>query len=103
MTEPYYLTRVFRSDPLNSIRAVGPPCIQGFEGVSEEQVPHFYPGKNEFVGEITKKYNIPQEAYMGGAETMYPEFRKKIKDKYTIPEKCPTACGGPGEFGLRNQ
>lgn len=61
------------------------------------------PGKNQFVGEITKKYHIPEEAYMGGAETMCPEFRKKIKDKCTIPDKCPTDCGGPGGFGLRNQ
>ena len=103
LSEPYYLTRVFREDPVRSINAVGPPCVQGFEGVQEEQVPHFYPGKNEFVGEITRKYNIPAEAYMGGAETMYPEFRKKLQDRYKIPDKCPAACGGPGEFGLRGQ
>jgi hypothetical protein len=32
---------------------------------------------------------------------MYPEYRKRIKDKYVIPEKCPRACGGPGLFPLR--
>jgi len=103
LTEPYYLTRIFRQDPVASIHAVPPPCVQGDEGVPEEAVPHYMPGKNQFVGEITKKYHIPEEAYMGGAETMYPEFRKKIKDKYTIPDKCPNDCGGPGVFGLRNQ
>ena len=25
---------------------------------------------------------------MGGAETMYPEFRDKIKDKFVLPAKC---------------
>jgi hypothetical protein len=32
---------------------------------------------------------------MGGAETMYPAFREKIKDKFTMPAKCQRNCGGP--------
>ena len=103
LTEPYYLTRIFKQDSVASIHSVPAPCVQGDEGVPEGAVPHYMPGKNQFVGEITRKYHIPEEAYMGGAETMYPEFRKKIKDKYTIPDKCPNDCGGPGGFGLRNQ
>ena len=32
---------------------------------------------------------------MGGAETMYPEFRDKIKDKFKLPAKCTRSnCGG---------
>jgi hypothetical protein len=42
-------------------------------------VPHILPGKNPFVSEVTDMYHIPQEAVMGGAETMYPEYRKKLK------------------------
>jgi hypothetical protein len=42
-----------------------------------------------------KAYHIPQDAAMGGAETMYPEFRKKLKDRYVRPDKCTNACGGP--------
>jgi hypothetical protein len=26
---------------------------------------------------------------------MYPEFRKKIKDKYVLPPPCKEGCGGP--------
>ena len=43
--------------------------------------------------EMTKVYNIPQEAALGGAETMYPAFRDKIKDKYVMPAKCKRNCG----------
>ena len=44
---------------------------------------------------MTKIYHIPEEASLGGAETMYPEFRDKIKDKFTIPPKCTRNCGAP--------
>jgi hypothetical protein len=35
------------------------------------------------VNEVTEKYNIPLEAVLGGPETMYPEYRNKLKDKDT--------------------
>jgi len=45
--------------------------------------------------EMMKVYNIPPEAALGGKETMYPAFRDKIKDRFTIPPKCARNCGGP--------
>jgi hypothetical protein len=54
----------------------------------EGVVPHFLPGANPFVNELTKIYNIPVEAVLGGAETMYPEYRKKLKDSYVRPAIC---------------
>jgi len=98
LTEPYYLTRTFELSVRPPFPAVGQPCIQGDEGVREGEVPHFLPGENPFLNEVTKAYNIPAEAALGGAETMYPEYRKKLKDKYVIPDKCPRVCGGPGRF-----
>ncbi len=44
-------------------------------------------------------YNIPLEAVRGGAETMYPEYRKKLKDVYVAPEKCTRYCCGGGVVG----
>ena len=58
-------------------------------------VPHFLPGKNSFLDEMTKLYGIPAEAELGGAETMYPAYRDKIKDKFVMPAKCSRNCGGP--------
>jgi hypothetical protein len=42
-------------------------------------VPHHLPGTNTFLGEFSKRFNIPEAATRGGAETMYPEFQQKIK------------------------
>ena len=53
-------------------------------------MPHFLPGTNPFINEFAKMYNIPLEAVRGGAETMYPEYRKKLQDKYVAPKN---ACG----------
>jgi hypothetical protein len=52
-------------------------------------VPHYLPGQNPFVKELTERHNIPVEAVLGGAETMYPEYRKKLRDY--VP---PTAIDG---------
>jgi hypothetical protein len=57
-------------------------------------VPHYLPGKNPFTEEMMKYYGIPPEAAMGGAETMYPEYRDKIKDKFVMPGTCAINCGG---------
>jgi hypothetical protein len=42
-------------------------------------VPHYLPGSNPVLTEFSEQYGIPFEATRGGAETMYPEYRKKIK------------------------
>ncbi len=95
LSEPYYISRTFVMTP-NLINSGGPPCIPGDEGLEEGRVPHFLPGKNPFLDEMMKTYNIPREAALGGAETMYPAFRDKIKDNFKIPEKCKRNCGAGG-------
>ncbi len=101
LTEPLYVTRVFQLTSVPPMRSTGQPCIQGDEGVPEGAVPHYLPGQNPFLLEMTRQYNIPQDTALGGAETMYPDYRKKLKDRYTIPEKCTRYCGGPGLYPLR--
>jgi len=95
LTEPYILTRSYMLTP-TPVAVSGPPCVVGYEGVESGRVPHYLPGKNPFVEEMLRLYNIPKEASLGGAETMYPEFRDKIKDKFVIPGKCKINCGAPG-------
>jgi hypothetical protein len=101
LTQPLYLTRTFELSAVAPARTVGQPCTQVNEGVPQGAVPHYLPGKNPFLEELTKTYGIPADAALGGAETMLPEYRKKIKDGYKLPERCPRACGGPGGFPLR--
>ena len=56
------------------------PCESVEEVVrAEGAVPHYLPGTNPFLTEFAKKYTLPQEAARGGAETMYPEYRTKLK------------------------
>jgi hypothetical protein len=93
LTEPYVLTRSYNlSNTPGSIG--GPPCIVGDEGVESGRVPHYLPGQNPLLEVMTSQYGIPPEAELGGAETMYPEYRDKIKDKFVLPAKCTRNCGG---------
>jgi hypothetical protein len=94
LTEPYYISRSFVLTT-NAMAIGGPPCIIGDEGVPVGSVPHYLPGKNPFLDEVTKLYGIPREAALGGAETMYPAFRDKIKDKFVMAPKCAKNCGTP--------
>ena len=43
-------------------------------------VPHYLPGTNPYFDEYAKMYGIPWEATRGGAETIYPEYRAKLKE-----------------------
>jgi hypothetical protein len=98
LAEPFVLTESFRLDqatalfPLTACEPIEElPTLHENPGL----VPHYLPGKNPFVNEVTQKRGIPLEAVLGGPETMYPEFRKKIKDKYVMPPPCKQGCGGP--------
>jgi len=93
LSEPLYWSRSFRRSR-NNVELLDGPCVQGYEGVEEGVVPHYLPGKNPFTDEMAKAYHIPVYASLGGAETMYPEFRKKMKADFVIIEKCTRNCGG---------
>jgi hypothetical protein len=57
-------------------------------------VPHQTPGQNPEEYYMTKVLNIPHEAAMGFADTLYPEYRKKIKNSYVPPADCSTRAPG---------
>jgi len=92
MTEPYILSRSYNLST-NPVSIGGPPCIVGDEGVESGRVPHYLPGRNPFLDETMKRYGIPPDAALGGAETMYPQFREKIRATFKRPEKCTINCG----------
>ena len=95
LTEPFVISKMFQLDSA-PLRPIGPPCQPGFEGISVDgQVPHFLPGENPSVSELTTLYRIPREAVLGGAATMYPDFRKEMKAGFVRPEKCVRNCGAP--------
>jgi hypothetical protein len=57
------------------------PCeyVDELPGAPRTAVPSYMPGQNPFVMDFAAKYQIPVEGALGGPETMYPEFRDKIK------------------------
>ena len=43
---------------------------------------------------MTKRYGIPLVATLGGAETLYPEYRKRLQSQYQRPASCGRYCCG---------
>lgn len=98
-TEPYVLATSWELDP----KANAPRTPSACEPINESPrledqpgfVSHHLPGKNPYLNEFANSFHLPMEAVLGGAETMYPEYRKKLKDMYVAPEKCVRYCCGP--------
>jgi len=79
LAEPQILTKTFQLSP-TELSPTGPPCISTFEGRSPgESTPHYLPEKNPFVDEMTRKFGVPREAALGYPETLYPEYRLKMR------------------------
>jgi hypothetical protein len=100
LVEPEIISKGFRLSqaPLD----FRDPCVTGFEGREPgDSVPHFPPDKNPFVDEFVKFYGLPREAVMGHRHTLYPEYRKTIKDTYVQPPPCVDSCGQAGNFVRR--
>jgi hypothetical protein len=96
-SEPLIVSRTWIMDPKAQISTVPAPCNPDIEVANLTgfgAVPHILPGENKFIGELTKLYNIPEEVILGGAQTMYPEYRKKFKDTYVPPAQCVRYCCG---------
>jgi hypothetical protein len=93
LTEPHVFTKSFQIAAA-PVSPIGPPCISGFEGRQPgDSVPHFTPEQNPFVDEMTRLFNLPRAAVLGETETLYPEYRKKIRGSYVRPEPCKQDCG----------
>jgi hypothetical protein len=81
LTEPFVRTQVFRRISEEGQNWLY-PCESVVEIANQPRgaVPNFLPGENPFVAEFAAKLGIPVAATLGGAETMYPEFQRKMKE-----------------------
>jgi hypothetical protein len=84
LTEPFIRSTDFVAAPQQKIAPY--PC----ESVEEVErpagtVPNHFPGTNPFLNEFPAGYGIPPQAARGGAETMYPEYKLKMKDMKLLP------------------
>ena len=77
LTEPFVRSRSFVWTPNQELNAY--PCRPTTEIEREKHsVPHYLPGTNPFLDAATKKFGVPAIALRGGAETMYPEFARRL-------------------------
>ena len=89
LTEPLIYTTDFQLDPHQGLASY--PCdaaneVERPRGV----VPHKLPGTNEDIKEFSIHYGIPEDVAAGGADEMYPEYRKKLRgvnEKYPGPAR----------------
>jgi hypothetical protein len=80
LTEPFVRTQTFRLTVPEGQSWLY-PCeyVEEVANRPRGAVPNYLPGENPFLTEHADKLHIPVEAALGGAETMYPEYRLKIK------------------------
>jgi len=97
LAEPHMLSRTFVLDPRGLTGPVSTVCFPFVELPKldgSQMVPHLLPGKNPDMSGMARFYNLRQDAILGFPETIYPEYRKKIKDMYVRPEQCTRYCCG---------
>ena len=80
LTEPVVRTTDFARQPVDHGNWLF-ACDDGEQilGRAPDQVPNYLLGQNPFVKEQQEKYHVPMLGYLGGSETMYPEFVAKLK------------------------
>jgi len=85
VTDPVYFTEPFIQSTdfvLDPTRLRDTPELCEMEEETDHPagwVPHRLPGTTTDAEEFAKKYKLPVEAARGGAETMYPDYLKKLK------------------------
>jgi hypothetical protein len=106
--EPLVQSRVYtlNENDANYVNPTGTPCFPTVELPSLDgsgQVPHYLPGANPYLSEFANNYGLQLETVLGGAETMYPEYRDRIKELYEQPQVCRAFCcswSGAGFDGI---
>lgn len=100
-SEPNVISRTWQLNPEQTLNRYFGPCWPvvevarlGGSGKDTVVVPHYLPGQNPYVDDFRKERSLSLEAVLGGAETMYPEYRKKLKGGYAAPTTCVHRCCG---------
>jgi hypothetical protein len=57
------------------------------------QVPHYLPGENPEEDYMVRTFNVPKDAAMGHAYTLYPEYRQTIRSTFRRPSAARARLG----------
>jgi glyoxylase-like metal-dependent hydrolase (beta-lactamase superfamily II) len=87
LAEPFIQSTTYQLDPNAQVRLE--PCTTSFDengGSDPHFVPHYLPGKNEFLTEWLERDNwIPVEPTRGGVNTIYPGYRAGATPMAAVP------------------
>lgn len=79
LEEPFFRNRDYTLSETGRLQQY--PCESVVEVLLPRgYIPHYLPGQNPFLIEFAKNHGIPTEAAAGGARTMYPEYRERVKE-----------------------
>src|SRR5215471_17224910 len=78
LTEPFIRTTDYQLDLHQHVPPYPCEMVQEIER-PKGVVPHHLFGTNKDVNSFGERYGLPFEATRGGAETSYPDYRKKLK------------------------
>jgi hypothetical protein len=80
LTEPLVRTKTHVYTP--AVHVMSPSCEPFAEvPMPAGEVPHYLPGKNPTLTTLTEHFGVPLEAAQGHAHTLYPEYRKTLKNQ----------------------
>jgi hypothetical protein len=92
LSEPFVRSQTWLLDPTQQM---GRDICETAAEVprAADVVPNHLPGTNPFLHEVADWYGLPYEATRGGAETLYPEYRKRMgKPANSPPARCERYC-----------
>ena len=101
-TDPVYLTEPYiRSQEFVLMERGNTNWLYNCEYVMEvpkdkNEVPHYLPGANPWIGEFSAKHAMPEAGVRGGAETLLPDWKPGAKP-------APTRSGANGGFRPEDQ
>src|SRR5438046_148485 len=84
LEEPFIQSVSYKFEPHTELEYF--PCTIVNENISN-RIPHKLPGKNPALKEFAEQEGLPYEATRGGAETLYPNYREKMKTMKVTPIK----------------
>ena len=88
LTEPLVKTQDFALVQYTAISwSYSCEPVEEITGLPKNRVPHYLPGENPFLTEFAQHFGIPQQAVLGGPETMYPEYQLKLEQMLKTPSK----------------
>jgi len=104
LEEKLVLTGSYRLNPRGNAPATNPTCFPFTELPVYDKVggvPHLLPGTNKDAETFANAYGLPLEAAYGGAQTIYPEYRKRLMNTYKPPVACTRYCCGAGGINIQ--